>query len=130
MVRAIPVRRVKSHSGLCRDRQTQKDMASSGEAVREANRVDPDFNPSDADIEIAARLLARAAATQPIHYVENGNGKFQKWMMGLMAVLAAMAVGGVIVMYGQLAALQADMANVKAQITEVKKLVEPRFRGG
>ena len=96
---------------------------------KDTHRVDPDFNPSDADIRTVVDLLTRAAIHAPMHYHENGNGKFQKWMLGLMGLLVAMAVGGGVVMYGKVMALEAKVDAMQIQVANIQKLLEPRFRG-
>jgi hypothetical protein len=53
-----------------------------------SERVDPDYNPSDKEIEDVARLLARSAArVGSVHYNGNGNGFITKWLLGVMAGL-------------------------------------------
>lgn len=97
-------------------------------SLLESRRVDPDFNPSEADIEMVAKLLARAATTPITYHEGNGNGKFQKWMLGVMALLAVSAVGGGIAMYGELSALRVEVSNVKDEVREIRHELAPRTK--
>lgn len=59
-------------------------------------RIDPDYVPTDYELENATRLLYAAAKVGlPFHY-KNGNGQaFQKWVLGLMLMLVVAGVTGV-----------------------------------
>lgn len=84
-------------------------------------RVDPDFDPTESQVEEATRILAAAARIPTVHYkTANGNG-FQKWMLAVTAGLAITAVGGGILMFGKLSALEAQAADTKGDVADVKR---------
>jgi hypothetical protein len=82
---------------------------------------DPDFNPTDTDIERLVRLALKLA---PVNYHEgNGNGKFQKWMLTLMNALMVAAVVAAIGLYGKVSALEASVnANNSALHIQISRL--------
>lgn len=83
-------------------------------------RIDPDYDPTEAQVVEALRLLSSAARV-PIQYKTNGDGNgFQKWILGVTASLVVVGVGGGIFMYGELAALKQQSVDTRAEVQEVK----------
>lgn len=98
-------------------------------------RIDPDYDPESDEFEAVAKLLAKSKGRMAVFHYKDGNG-FQKWILGVAAALAVIAVGGGVAMFGKLAALEqqeidskADMAEVKREVNDVKRLLlESRSR--
>jgi hypothetical protein len=91
-----------------------------------SERIDPDYNPSDKEIQDVARLLARSAASiGSVHYNAGGNG-FQKWALGLMGALSVAAVIGGIAMYGRLTAIEISVQDLKAEVADLRLLIRTR----
>lgn len=76
----------------------------------------------------AVRQAAREAQVEIANYNE-GSHSFQKWVLTLCGVLASAAVIGGITIYGKLAALEERTLNIQQQLNDVKRIVEPRYRG-
>jgi hypothetical protein len=103
--------------------------------TRQEPRMDPDYAPED-DLDRVIRLASRAAAQSVIeiqNYSEHGGGNgsksWQRWMLTLAGVLVASGVVGAVLMYGKLSSLEAQVQAVQNQVNDVKRLVEPRYRG-
>lgn len=61
-----------------------------------SERIDPDYNPSEDEIEAVARFFSHAAHRLPSLSYKSGNGNgFQKWVLGLMMLLVVAGVTGV-----------------------------------
>lgn len=61
------------------------------------SRVDPDYDPTESQVEDAIKLLATAARVPLVHYKSGGNGNgFQRWVLGLMMLLVVAGVTGVV----------------------------------
>ena len=70
-----------------------------------------------------------AASPEAVYRAHTEPRLIQKWMLGLMGLLVAMAVGGGVVMYGKVMALEAKVDAMQIQVANIQKLLEPRFRG-
>lgn len=60
-----------------------------------AGRIDPDYDPSQDEVEAVARFLVHNAHNLPRFSYKNGNGNgfgFAKWMMGLAMLLVAAGI--------------------------------------
>lgn len=67
-----------------------------------------------------------------VFYIErpiNGDRGLVKWMLGLASAMIISAILGAFSVTGQMAALSADVRNLKEQVAELKRLIEPRYRG-
>ena len=87
------------------------------ERHREA-RIDPDYDPSDADLEHVAKILARAAV-QPLHYQESNGNSFSKWALGIIAGLIVLGipslVGAMVYLSSRVAVLETKVDMVLRQ---------------
>lgn len=50
-------------------------------------------------------------------------GGWQKWMLGIGALLVVGGIGGAVAMYGQLTALEVRMEYIKYQVDDLKRIV-------
>lgn len=84
-------------------------------------RIDPDY-PSENPtlVQALADAIHKSYGT---NYTEGG---WQKWMVGICALLIVGGVGGAIAMYGQLTALEVRMEYIKYQVDDLKRIVVER----
>ena len=98
--------------------------------MKTERRIDPDVNlGSEEQMDRLERLIANAIASKVdvSNYRESDKGT-QVWIVSVgTGLILAFLLGGW-TLSNQVAALQAEVTNLKAEIAEVKKLVEPRFR--
>jgi len=92
-------------------------------------RIDPDINLGDEELTRVARLIAESAARASITYHEDGKDT-RTWFAGIGAVLLTAFIIGGWALSNQLSALQQRVVDLTAEVTDLKKLVEPRYRGG
>lgn len=100
------------------------------------DRGPPDYEKDANDlrdlVSDAVREGARRATVE-IHggYSEGGGGKesWQKWIIPGLVTLAVMGIGGGVIMFGKMSAFEAKLDSLQTQVTEVKRIVEPRYRG-
>lgn len=99
----------------------------------EGRGPDPDAPPvTAADLE---RLVQRIAREQEpgYHIVNNeggGGNKWDKWAMPGLVTLAVSGIIGNVVQSMVVAGLRQEVTDMRAELTDLKKLVEPRYRGG
>lgn len=88
-------------------------------------RIDPDYDPSEKEVQHLARLLSLVAGrVGSLHVGESANSNgFQKWILGIVAAVAVMGVGGLVAMYGRLAAVEVSLIDVKIQVTNLESLI-------
>lgn len=59
------------------------------------------------------------------------NGKTERtWFLTLVSSLIVLSIGAAWSANQRLAAVEAQLADVRAELAEVKRLIEPRYRGG
>lgn len=88
-----------------------------------SERIDPDADLSETDVDAVAKLFAMVARrVGSVHYVENGNG-FQKWILGIVAAVAVIGVAGVVGMYGRLASVETSLTDLKQQVSTLEALI-------
>lgn len=88
------------------------------------SRLDPDYvsDESDSISKVFADALAMANRNT---YNE---GSWQKWMVGICALLVVGGIGGAVAMYGQLTALEVRMEYIKYQVDDLKRIVLERHQ--
>lgn len=59
-----------------------------------------------------------------------GGGKWDKWAMPGLVTLAVTGIIGNVVQSMTVAALRQEVTDLRAEVNDIKKLVEPRYRGG
>jgi len=94
----------------------------------ELSRIDPDYSPTDAELENFAKLLGYVGRIGSVH--SNGTNGFQKALLVVTTGLAILGIGGVVGMYGKLSAIDAQLTDLRDELQKVEKLVEPRYRSG
>jgi hypothetical protein len=107
------------------------------EAMKHWNdeRGPEDYDRADVDlrnlISRAVREGARAGVeiSGGYHESNNGGNQWAKWMIPGLVTLAVMGIGGGIVMFGKLSSLETKVEGVQNQVNDIKKIVEPRYRG-
>jgi hypothetical protein len=98
-----------------------------------SDRGPEDYEKNESDLRnllaSAVREGARRANVEIHGYNEDKGGSWKDkavWVMGLLAVAA---VSGGVAMFGKLSGLEAKVDSLQTQVTEVKRIVEPRYRG-
>lgn len=100
-----------------------------------SDRGPEDFEKNQRDLEnllaSAIREGVRRSHVQIGSYNEGGGGNssWQKWMLTLLGTLAVAGIVGGVAMYGKLSSLDAKVESVQNQVNDVKRIVEPRYRG-
>lgn len=96
----------------------------------------PDFPSEPGDTEellgrVIRREMKRATVEIKGDYHEGGGGEGQwsKWIATGVVALIVAGVGGGIAMFGKLSSLEAKVESVQNQVNDVKRIVEPRYRG-
>lgn len=83
-------------------------------------------------VEKVTRIASEAAARATVNvqgYKESGES-WQRWILGICAGAVLAGIIGGVVMYGKLAAYDQRFSNIEQQLQDLKRLVEPRYRGG
>lgn len=65
-----------------------------------------------------------------IVYVERPKKTESGWLMGVAASLVVLSIGAAWSANSRLAALEATVTDLRAELADVKRLVELRYRGG
>jgi hypothetical protein len=87
-----------------------------------AERGPNDF--AESDFERGMRAGARYGGGYHEAPKQNGgNASWQKWMMTLFGVLAAIGIGGVVGMYGKLSAVAANQESQQKQLDNLTQMV-------
>jgi hypothetical protein len=88
---------------------------------------DPDA-PEDAEHERQQKIILKLIERS--NYVEAPEtDNFSKWTLGICATLTVSAIVGGIGMYGNQQAMNAKLDAVQQEVLELKKIIEPRYRG-
>ncbi len=90
----------------------------------------PDFAEDVESLRDLIRKTVRASVEIQGGYHEGGGNQWSKLIVPGLVTLIVMGIGGGIAMYGQLSALTQKVANLQAQMDDLKRMVEPRYRGG
>lgn len=61
-------------------------------------------------------------------YHENSS-KLEKWLLSILTGLLLVGVPGAIVAYAKLSALEERTVNIQSQVNDIKRIVEPHYRG-
>ena len=88
--------------------------------------IDPDIELEDSDKERLTRIILKM--TEKTSYSENGS-RFEKWILTVLAGLLVTAAGAGVALYAKVSALEERTVNIQSQVNEVKRIVEPRYRG-
>jgi len=101
--------------------------------MRPDRRIDPDY--AEEQIATLRHLIAEAITAKRREFgVEEGTyNEFPKamvkWIAGGIMVLSVSGIVGCIVMYGELQAVRAELTALRSNVDDLKRLVEPRYRG-
>ena len=92
-----------------------------------------DPNPESGE-DILKRIIRaelRRPTVQVSSYREGGGGgsSWEKWIIPGLVTLMVMGIGGAVAMFGKLSSLEARVESVQNQVNDVKRIVEPRYRG-
>lgn len=76
------------------------------------------------------RIATEAAARATVN-IQNReeSDTWQKWILGICAGAVLAGLIGAVAMYGTMAAYGQRLANIEEQLKDLKRLVEPRYRG-
>lgn len=89
----------------------------------------PSSRPDDeSELRKEIRRAVREGQMEVANYSE-GNHSFLKWVLALCGGLALTGVTGGIAMYAKLSALEERTLNIQYQLNDLKRVVEPRYRG-
>lgn len=58
-----------------------------------------------------------------------GSSKLEKWLLSTLTVLLVAGISGAIAGYAKLSALEERTVNIQSQVNDIKRLVEPHYRG-
>lgn len=99
--------------------------------MRPDRRIDPDY--AEDQIDILRHLIAEAIAAKRTELGVETYNEFPKamvkWIAGGIMVLSVSGIVGCIVMYGELQAVRAELTALHSDFDDLKRLVEPRYRG-
>ncbi len=100
--------------------------------MRPDRRIDPDY--AEDQIDILRHLIAEAIAAKRTELGVETYNEFPKavvkWIAGGIMALTVSGVISIIVMYGELQGVRAELAALRGELNDLKRLVEPRYRGG
>jgi hypothetical protein len=100
--------------------------------MRPDRRIDPDY--AEDQIDILRHLIAEAIAAKRTELGVETYNEFPKamvkWIAGGIMVLSVSGIVGCVVMYGELQAVRAELTALRSNVDDLKRLVEPRYRGG
>lgn len=102
------------------------------EHARGPSPDNPDENLGEIMDKIT-RIASEAAARATVNvqgYRESRDDSWQRWILGICAGAVLAGIVGGVVMYGKLAAYDQRFSNIEQQLQDLKRLVEPRYRGG
>ena len=88
--------------------------------------IDPDVDIEDVDKERLTRIILKM--TEKAGYQEHGS-RFEKWILTVLAGLLVTAAGAGVALYAKVSALDERTVSIQSQVNEVKRIVEPRYRG-
>lgn len=93
-------------------------------------RIDPDFvEPIDrADLVLLIQRSIREMRPE-VSYSEFPSA-LVKWVAGGIMALAVSGIIGLVVLYGEIQSFRAELTALRSEINDVKRLIEPRYRGG
>lgn len=101
------------------------------ERTRGPSPDDPEEQLNDL-VDRVTRMATDAAARATVNiqgYREAGDSSWQKWVLTICGGLALTGIIGGVVMYGTLSAYGQRLSNIEEQLKDLKRLVEPRYRG-
>lgn len=98
---------------------------------------DPDYSePLEQLEDIRAAIREELSGYEPNirieRYHESGGGdgdRVPKWLMPGLVTLTVAGIIGQVVQYAQNAAMRQELTDLRAEVNDLKKLVEPRYRG-
>lgn len=61
-------------------------------------------------------------------YHENSS-KLEKWLLSVLTALLLGGVGGAMVVLQKMSALEERTVSIQAQVNDIKRIVEPHYRG-
>ena len=102
----------------------------------ETRGPDPDF--SSADLLLRRIIREELASRQPVSVLNYDEGprdlsglcQILKWCAGVASALAVAGICSGVVMYGNIQGLRAEMAALRKDFDDFRRLVEPKYRGG
>lgn len=96
----------------------------------EAARV-RDYDTHDEEIHRLVRIIAQVVAGKSIAvgYHNGSKNGWEKWMLALAGGLALMGVGGGVMMYGKLSAIEANQGSQQRQLDSLATTVATLRRG-
>lgn len=103
--------------------------------THQTDRGPEDYEQNERDLRdllnSAVREGARRATINIDGGYHEGGGKdsWSKYIVPGIVTLVVTGIAGLILMYGKLSAFEAKLDSLQTQVNEVKKIVEPRYRG-
>jgi hypothetical protein len=84
-----------------------------------------DYETHDEETDRLVRIIARVVAGKSIEvgYREANKNGWEKWMLALAGGLALMGVGGGVMMYGKLSAIEANQISQQRQLDSLSAIV-------
>jgi hypothetical protein len=74
---------------------------------------------------IRSEILSRGASVNyqefPVSLV--------KWVAGGIMALTVAGITGLVILFGEVQAMRAELTALRSEITDVKRIIEPRYRG-
>lgn len=97
---------------------------------RDPRDQDPDYGRRLRELEGQIAEIDREQASFKMGDYHEGRGnKWEKWIMPGLVTLAVTGIISNVVQSITVAALRQEVTDLKAEVTDIKKLIEPRYRG-
>ncbi len=92
---------------------------------------DPDYNRRLRELEGQISDIDREQRGFRMgdYHERGGDSAWNKWAMPGLVTLAVSGIIGNVVQYAKQAAMQQEIADLKLEVSDIKKLIEPRYRG-
>ncbi len=98
---------------------------------RDPRDQDPDYGRRLRELEGQIAEIDREQTSFKMgDYHEGGGNKWDKWLIPGLVTLAVSGIIGQVLQYAKTEALRQEVTDMRVELNDLKKLVEPRYRGG